>query len=247
MQQLSSGCAPTVASARRQETVSFIGISADEKNPSQSYVGSAMLTNLVTYHVHQCDPLPPYDALAYQYLLAGNGVFIRTETTFFNACICVQPCVVRGLNKIEPQFHLKAAKIPANLLYTILTDARQARRPDGGLNEAFYQFHHQGQVVQVKKPHQAATSAAVSAPGSTSADIICDLHTHGNMPAFWSATDNKDEQGCQVYAVVGKLDSEPEIRMRLGVYGTWLPLPVTAVFTACGPFRDLYKKQGESR
>ena len=77
---------------------------------------------------------------------------------------------------------------------------------------------------------------------SHDAAVICDLHSHGNMSAFWSATDDADEQGSQLYAVIGKLDTEPEIRLRLGVYGYWLPLPVTAVFTANGPFQDLYQE-----
>ncbi len=204
-----------------------------------------MLNDLVTYHIHRHSPLPPNDALAYQYILAGNGVFIRAETRFFDACIPVQRCEVRGLGKIDPQFHLKVPKIPARLLDTILADACQARRPDGGLNETFYQFQHQGQTVQVKKPSQQATAATVSAIGRAAEDIICDLHTHGNMPAFWSNTDDKDEQGCQIYAVVGKLDTEPEIQVRLGIYGTWLRLPVTAVFTGCGPFKDLYSGRGK--
>lgn len=199
-----------------------------------------MLNNLVTYHIHQRNPLPVNDALAYQYVLAGNGIFIRAETPFFEAHIPITTCTVRGLERLEPHFRLKVPRIPASLLTRILTDARNVRRPDGGLNEAFYQFHHQGQAVQVKKPGQQVTGSSVLAPGSREDDIICDLHTHGNMSAYWSQTDDKDEQGAQLYAVVGKLDSTPEIRLRLGLYGYWLALPVTAVFTSSSPFKDLY-------
>ena len=199
-----------------------------------------MFNNFVTYLIHQRNPLPASDALAYQYILAGNGVFIRAETRFFEARIPVTPCQVRGLAMLKPYFRLKVPRIPANLLVTILPDACRARRPDGGLNEAFYQFHHQGKTVQVKKPDQRVTGISVLASVSCEDDIICDLHTHGNMPAFWSATDDKDEQGAQLYAVVGKLDTVPEIRLRLGLYGYWLPLPVTAVFTSSSPFKDLY-------
>ncbi len=38
-----------------------------------------MFPKLVTYHVHKNNPLPANDALAYQYILAGNGVFIRSN------------------------------------------------------------------------------------------------------------------------------------------------------------------------
>ncbi len=207
-----------------------------------------MFDNLVTYHICRRNPFPANDALAYQYILAGNGVFIRAETHFFEALLSIAPCTVRGLASLRQHFRLKVPRIPARLLDTILADARHARRPDGGrsdngLNEVLYQFHHHGQTVQVKKPPQRATAVSVTAAGSADAAVICDLHSHGNMPAFWSAADDADEQSARLFAVMGKLDREPEMRVRVGVYGYWMTLPITAVFTSAGPFKDLYEEK----
>ena len=129
-----------------------------------------MFDNLVTYHIHKCDPLPANNALAYQYILAGNGLFIRAETHFFEAILSIAPCPVRGLAQRRHHFRLKVPRIPARLLDTVLTDARCARRPDGGrpdngLNEVLYQFYHHGQTVQVKKPAQQTTPTSVLATG----------------------------------------------------------------------------------
>jgi hypothetical protein len=63
------------------------------------------------------------------------------------------------------------------------------------------------------------------------------------MPAFFSRTDDADEQGARIYAVMGRLDTAPEIRLRLGVYGYWHPLPLTAVFTGAAGFKDLNKEK----
>ena len=202
-----------------------------------------MFDNLATYHVHKSDPLPTNDALAYQYILAGNGLFIRAETHFFEAILTIASCTVRGLASLRRHFRLKVPRIPARLLDTILTDARRARRPDGGLNEVLYQFYHHGQTVQVRKPPQQTTATSVLAMGMDDAAVICDLHSHGNMRAFFSQTDDADEQSARLFAVIGKLDTEPEIRLRVGVYGYWQPLPVTAVFTGTGSFKDLYLKE----
>ena len=207
-----------------------------------------MFNNLVTYHVHKRAPLPANDALAYQYILAGNGIFIRTETRFFKAIFPVASCTVRGLEPLRHRFQLNVSRIPTGLLDSILGDARRARRPggsrfDNGLNEVLYQFHHHGQTVQVKKPPQQATAVSVLAPGSNDANILCDLHSHGNMSAFFSQTDDADEQAAKLYAVIGKLDTAPEIRLRVGVYGYWMSLPLTAVFTHTGPFKDLHEKR----
>lgn len=202
-----------------------------------------MFDNLVTYHVHKQASLPANDALAYQYILAGNGVFIRAETSFYDVLLPIAPCTARGLARLTQHFQLKAPRIPAKLLNTVFVDARRARRADGGLNEVLYQFHHYGQAVQVKKPVQQATAVSVVTNRGDGRSILCDLHSHGNMRAYFSQTDNADEQAARVYAVIGKLDSVPEMRLRVGVYGYWQPLPVTAVFTGSGPFKDLYKEE----
>lgn len=211
-----------------------------------------MFNNLVTYHVHKHDHLPGNNALAYQYILAGNGVFVRAETRFFTALLPVTACTVRGLKPLSHSFHLHVPRMPARLLDTILSDARRARRPDegrstNGLNEVLYQFHHHGQTVHVKKPPQQATAVSVLAPGSNEANILCDLHSHGNMSAFFSQTDDADEQAAKLYAVIGKLDTAPEIRLRVGVYGYWLSLPITAVFTGNGPFKDLQEEKNHDK
>jgi PRTRC genetic system protein A len=196
--------------------------------------------NLVTYHVYNGCRLPPFDAQAYQYILAGDGIFVRAETPFFSALVPIAACSVRGLAPLQPEFRLKVTRIPEKLLRATLTEARCARRPDGGLNEALYQFLHHGSTVQLRRPSQRATGVTVMAAGNSDANILCELHSHGNMRAYWSRTDDADEQGVRVYAVIGRLDTVPEIRIRVGVYGYWYPLPVTAVFTDTGGFIDLY-------
>ena len=91
-----------------------------------------MFNNLVTYHVHKHDHLPGNDALAYQYILAGNGVFVRAETRFFTALLPVMACTVRGLKPLFHSFQLHVPRMPTRLLDTILSDARRARQPSGG-------------------------------------------------------------------------------------------------------------------
>ena len=90
---------------------------------------------------------------------------------------------------------------------------------------------------------QRATAVSVSTTEGNDKCTLCDLHSHGNMRAFFSQTDNADEQAARIYAVIGNLDSVPEIRLRIGVYGYWMSLPVTAVFTDSGPFKDLYQEK----
>jgi hypothetical protein len=56
------------------------------------------------------------------------------------------------------------------------------------------------------------------------------------MPAFFSRTDDEDEQGLALYGVVGRLDRpEPEVALRAGAYGHWLPLRWTNVYAGEPP------------
>jgi PRTRC genetic system protein A len=205
-----------------------------------------LFPNLVTYHVYDGRCLPPFDARVYQYILTGDSIFVRAETPFFSAIVPVVACSIRGLAPLQPRFRLKAARIPEELLRAALTDARSARRSGGGLNEALYQFLHHGNRVQLRRPVQRATGVTVMAACNGEANILCELHSHGNMRAFWSRADDADEQGARLYAVIGRLDTAPEIRVRVGVYGYWHPLPVMAVFTGAGGFTDLYREENES-
>jgi PRTRC genetic system protein A len=58
-----------------------------------------------------------------------------------------------------------------------------------------------------------------------------DIHSHGSMKAFFSFTDDRDEQGLRLYMVVGRLDTLlPEVELRLGVYGYFATLNIDEVF-----------------
>jgi len=136
-----------------------------------------LFPNLATHHVYGGCRLPPYDAQAYQYILAGNGVFVRTETSFFEAVLPIASCTVRGLPSLQFRFRLKVSRIPGRLLTTALAVARRARRLDGELNEVLYHFHHQGQTVQLKRPRQHATRTNIIAPGHSDQAILCQPHS----------------------------------------------------------------------
>jgi hypothetical protein len=62
------------------------------------------------------------------------------------------------------------------------------------------------------------------------------------MPAFFSATDDGDELGGRFYAVMGRLErANPEIALRLGIYGHWLNnVPALTLFRQTGPFVEVH-------
>jgi len=62
--------------------------------------------------------------------------------------------------------------------------------------------------------------------------IVLDLHSHpGPMGAFFSGTDNKDEQGLRIYGVIGHLEHpRPVLKLRAGVYGYYSDIKWNDIF-----------------
>jgi hypothetical protein len=65
------------------------------------------------------------------------------------------------------------------------------------------------------------------------------------MDPFFSPTDNRDEQGFRIFAVIGKVNEKPEIRVRVGVYGNYWNIPADMVFDLPEEIRDAYYGKGE--
>ena len=62
-------------------------------------------------------------------------------------------------------------------------------------------------------------------------NLILEVHSHRDGLARFSATDSADEQRLRLYGVVGRLDqSIPQVALRAGAYGYFLPVPWDAVF-----------------
>ena len=131
--------------------------------------------------------------------------------------------------------------MPISLLKDVLADARQIRTKTGQLSEVLYRFHYDGQRVRVDRPQQDTSETHVRTIGDGGADVILELHSHGNMNAFWSARDNADEKGFRFYGVMGNLDLKPQIRLRLGVYGYYYNINPNLLFsnTNQSPFTHL--------
>jgi len=172
-----------------------------------------------------------------QYIVARNGLLIRAEDSRMEACVLIAPAELNGLAQVAPFARLKVDRIPSIWLHSILRSARQ-HMP----HEAMYQFHWVGNKLvnstvtwRVSMPTQTGTPTALRFDDDGQA--VIDLHSHNSMSAFFSGTDDADEQGLRFYAVIGRIDTDqPEIRVRVGVYGHHMTIPAELVFDGLGPF-----------
>ena len=77
--------------------------------------------------------------------------------------------------------------------------------------------------------------------------MVAEFHSHGSARAFFSATDDRDEQGFRIYGVVGRLDAPlPELRLRVGVYGHFAPVDWRQAFDGPDPGARLMGEELES-
>ena len=94
-------------------------------------------------------------------------------------------------------------------------------------------------------PEQEGTASSLKY--TPPAGVVAEFHSHGRSRAFFSKTDDGDEQGFRVYGVVGRLDDpEPEMSLRVGVYGHFAPVDWPQVFDGPPPGLRLTGKEMDS-
>ena len=170
------------------------------------------------------------------YVLARQFVLLEAERDEYQAAVLVSIVhpPIEGLPDERPALRWKIPRPHLELLtHRILPVFLVAARPaEGPRAEALANLIWDGLSWSVHYPEQDATVGTVRTSEPLPPGAVIQIHSHGCMKPFWSATDNADEQGFLIYIVVGCLDQEtPAILLRVGINGCWLPLRLNDVFT----------------
>lgn len=179
----------------------------------------------VDYRVYRGGKLQLTSGKAYTYLMAGNGIFKYAESRHLAACVPVATGTVAGLPYLSPFAALRVPRLPLRVLQNVLVDARMKAQA-----KPIEQMYHAMADGRVVIPEQEATAAHLSYKGGDHPGILLDLHSHCEMRACFSSTDNRDEQGFRLYGVIGTIFTCPNIVLRVGVYGDFWPVPLATVF-----------------
>ncbi len=170
--------------------------------------------------------VPERSGLAYDYVLAGDGLFLAAANSLLEVRIPVALCPVRGLAPLFAACTLVHGRLPTAIWEETLRCLRLAHAAGC---EVLVGVRHDGDRYQLVVPHQVVAPLAVRyAPQD---GWLLEMHSHRDGSAWFSATDTADEQRLRLYGVVGRLDRErPAVALRVGAYGHFLPLPWTSVF-----------------
>ncbi len=171
----------------------------------------------------------------YDYILSSNGIFIEAENALLAARVPVAYAEIRGLAPLEPIIVLRHGLIPSYLLELALrimhTDL---------LHELYVGVTWDGGQYELSVPRQESSGARVSYEKRD--HTLLELHSHLSMRAFFSVTDDQDEQGFKLFGVIGRLPKPEDhvidpanmrpaqIRLRVGLYGYFHEIPCEQVF-----------------
>jgi len=159
----------------------------------------------------------------YNYILAGNGLFVRGENGLIKATAMIVPAEVRGLVPMVENVVLPGGKIPRRIFDLALSVMLSSPYRERYLAVVWDDGYH------LREPPQEGSESGIKYDRLP--NTVVDIHSHGPMGAFFSSTDDRDEQGLAVYIVVGKLNTlHPEVLLRIGVYGHFSHLSLDEVF-----------------
>jgi hypothetical protein len=209
---------------------------------------AATFASLTRHHIATpAAPLPePRPGLAW--IWAANGIWKQGITEQLDILIPVERFEhpIPGLVKLMPHVRWRAwpQRLPGQFLAPLLENAQRAGGGDDVLlrpiEKQYFFIERDGpRVVAPGGQEGSATRLRYTMPERGT--VLLDLHSHHQMDAYFSPTDDADDTGLSVSAVVGQIYTEPEIVVRLNVYGHRWPIPALLVFDSLGPFVDRHK------
>ena len=127
----------------------------------------------------------------YDYVLAGNGIWVEAEGPLLAARVLVASAEIKGLPPLQPRLVLRHGRIPGSLFDLAVGLIVQYPR-----QEIYVGIYWSGEEYRLWVPNQQQ--------GATRGD--------------YERREDQDETGFQVYGVVGNLPN-PTVVPRFGVYG----------------------------
>ena len=183
----------------------------------------------VGYLVNHNEGLTGAHGIGFDYVLGAGGVYAQSESAHLTARVPVAPCEVRGLAPVAEKVELANGPIPARLFEIGLLWFEDAPH-----TERFFAIRWDGRSYRLVVPEQEGTATRLEY--RPAAGVVAEFHSHGSSRAFFSKTDDGDEQGFRVYGVAGRLDSDrPKLSLRVGVYGHFAPVEWSQVFDGPDP------------
>ena len=198
---------------------------------------AAVLAAVPCYPVPPTGPSPAIDALraarAGRGITVGHdGMMLILRRPWLEVDWPIAPPIAAHLpygSIGQPLGNLRCGLIPGDIREAVLDHLRAALPNEAA---AFVVWNEGTGTFSIDLPEldRATPSRLVYRTPrlSVGCHLVCDIHSHGTAPAFFSATDDADDSDTTKIAVVfGNLDAAdgPTMAVRLCAGGMFLPLP----------------------
>lgn len=162
-------------------------------------------------------------------ILAANGVFVQVKLDWLDCIQRLAPALPVPLPYGTVKEHLAFAfgVLPLQLIERFLEAGRRGL-PNEIAGALIYSRRSRTLRLALCEPAAASPHRIDYRVPAMDADetLAVDLHTHGCGAPFWSATDNRDDQGIKVAGVFGLLHQpRPCAEFRLVLNGWFRALP----------------------
>lgn len=186
----------------------------------------------------------PITAIKYEYVLAGNGLFIRARRREFSVCLPLHAIAIEGLKPISAYIAWHGAPVRREIWQAILENARAGSDSGRFKEDVFIIYRDQlGSPWQWKNVSRERSAVSTTADDSLVeyAHACIELHTHPPGAYHFSGQDDRDESGkFRLFAILIDIHTpHPKIRFRCGVYEYFVEIPAGFVAEMPAGFVDL--------
>lgn len=194
-------------------------------NLTEFFAGQKFVEHLIAENEN-----PPVQAIKYDYLLAGNGLFIRAKRKEFSVCLPLNRINVKGLSDVQSEIVWYRTRIPSRIWQEILVNAREGSDSAAFKEDVYVVYwHEQNSEWLWKNIGKTRSYASTIADDSVEeyGEACLEIHTHPPNSTHFSQIDDRDEQGkFRLFGILIDIHNpNPKIRFRCGIYDHFVQIP----------------------
>lgn len=171
----------------------------------------------------------PFEAILYEYVLAGNGVVLKAQRKEFTVSVPLVHREIKGLPEAFVGIKWHKPRIPDPIWDEICRHA--------SIHNSKYDFKEELYLIywdQGSDSWQWCTSGRDRTWASTIADdrrpeyseACIEIHTHPDGAYQFSSADDRDESGkFRIFGIIVDVHDKPKVRFRCGIYDHLIPIP----------------------
>lgn len=163
-------------------------------------------------------------------LMAANGVWLEVCRAWLYARVLVaKPSIIPvPYGQVSEVMRFGFGKLPKAMVAQFIEQARARCPNECAAWVVWNQRANEWRLMMLEETSVGPGHVNVNLPTLEEDEhMVMDLHSHGLTEAFFSRTDNKDDQGAtKIAGVIGNLDKpEATASFRLCANGVFVPLP----------------------